>query len=330
MKTTYLILIKSYKMKKSLLLIMLFISGVVFAQNPADTTKPWKFSGLGSLTLNQASFNNWSAGGENSLSGTALLKLYADYTKGKFSINNNANFKYGILSNDTYNNPIKNEDLIELNSQFNYKTSKHWSMSGLINLTTQFANGYNYPDDSTVISKFFAPAYLTVAPGMLYKPVDYFSILMTPITLKGVFVMDQDLADLGAFGVDKADTLTDGSIDKGTGKKVKMKVGAFVEFYFKKEIKTDMTLESKMNLFYNYLEDKNIADGTLKLDFQWQTFVNYSINKWFSANFFVHFAYMPGDVFIERTGIDGKTIKVSPNDKLQIKQTFGLGLTYNF
>ena len=210
-------------MKKSLLLIALFIGGVIYSQNAADTTKPWKVSGLGSLTLNQANFNNWSAGGENSLSGTALLKLYADYTKGKFSINNNANFKYGILNNESYNKPIKNEDLIELYSQFNYKTSRHWSVSGLINLTTQFTDGYNYPDDSTVISRFFAPAYLTVAPGILYKPVEYFSILMTPVTMRGIFVMDQDLADLGAFGVDKADTLTDGSIDRGTGKNVKIK-----------------------------------------------------------------------------------------------------------
>ena len=317
-------------MKKSLLLIALFISGMIYAQNAADTTKPWKIYGLGSLTLNQANFNNWSAGGENSLSGTALLKLYADYTKGKFSINNNANFKYGIISNEIYDKPIKNEDLIELNSQFNYKTSRHWSVSGLVNLTTQFTDGYNYPDDSTVISKFFAPAYLTVAPGILYKPVEYFSILMTPITMRGIFVMDQDLADLGAFGVDKADTLTDGSIDRGTGKNVKIKMGAFVEFYFKKELKTDLVLESKMNLFYNYLKDKSIPDDKLSLDFQWQTFVNYSINKWFSANFFIHFAYMPGDVFIERTGVDGEKISVTPNDKLQIKQTFGLGLAYNF
>jgi len=317
-------------MKKSLLLIALLISGMIYAQNAPDTTKLWKVYGLGSLTLNQASFNNWSAGGENSLSGTVLLKLYADYTKGKFSINNNANFKYGIINNQSYNKPRKNEDLIELNSQFNYKTSRHWSVSGLVNFTSQFDNGYNYPDDSTVISKFFSPAYLTIAPGMLYKPVEYFSILMTPITMKGIFVLDQYLADLGAFGVDKADTLADGSIDSGTGKNVKVQIGAFVEFYFKKEVKTDLVLESKMNLFYNYLEDKNIPDGTLPLDFQWQTFVNYSINKWFSDNFFIHFAYMPGDVFIERTGIDKKKFSVTPNDKLQIKQTFGLGLSYNF
>nr|NQU91564.1 DUF3078 domain-containing protein [Bacteroidota bacterium] len=316
-------------MKKVFLLFFFFSAVTLMAQDAADTTKPWKVSGLTSLTMNQASFSNWSAGGENSISASALLKFYADYTKGNFSINNSANFKYGMIKNESESFK-KNEDLIELNSQFNHKFSRNWSASGLISLNTQFTNGYNYPDDSTVISTFFAPAYLTIAPGLLYKPVEYFSILMSPVTMRGIFVMDQDLADIGAFGVNPADTLADGSRDKGTGKNSKIKVGAFVEFYFKKELKKDLAFESKLNLFYNYLKDDNIPDGTMPLDFNWQNFFNYSINKWFSANLFVHLAYMPGDVFIERTGIDGKDLKVSPNDKMQIKQTFGLGLAYNF
>jgi len=316
-------------MKRIFILLLIIVTTNTFAQNGADTIKPWKTSGLLSLTMNQASFSNWSAGGENSVSGTALLKFYADYTKGNFSINNTANFKYGMIKNES-ESLKKNEDLIELNSQFNHKFSKYWSASGLINLTTQFANGYNYPDDSTIISTFLAPGYLTIAPGMLYKPVDYFSILMSPITMKGTFVLDQYLADLGAFGVNPADTLAGGVIDNGTGKNSKIKAGAFVELYFKKALKSDLTYESKLNLFYNYLNDNNIPDGTMPMDFNWQNFFNYSINKWFSANVFVHLAYMPGDVFIERTGLNGKDFKVSPNDKLQVKETFGIGLAYNF
>ncbi|MCF8364645.1 MAG: DUF3078 domain-containing protein [Bacteroidales bacterium] len=316
-------------MKRTIFLLTIFFTASAFAQNAADTTKPWKTSGLMSLTMNQASFSNWSSGGENSVSGTALLKFYADYTKGNFSINNNANFKYGMVKNES-ESLKKNEDLLELNSQFNQKLSEHWSASGIINLSTQFAKGYNYPDDTTVISTFMSPGYLTIAPGMLYKPVDYFSILLSPATVKGTFVMDQELADLGAFGVDAADTLPDGSLVEGTGKNSLVRVGAFVELYFKKALKPDLTFESKLNMFYNYLSDNNIPDNAIPLDFNWQSFFNYSINKWFSANLFVHLAYMPGDVFIERTGIDGNELKVTPNDKLQIKESFGIGLAYNF
>jgi len=320
-------------MRNLFLLIFTVIAFSAFAQNEADTIKPWKVTGVSSLTINQASFANWSAGGENSISGTALLKIFANYTKGNFSWNNTLNLKYGLLKNES-ESLKKNDDLIELNTQLNHKFSKNWSSSGLINLTTQFADGYSYPDDSNIVSKFFAPAYLTIAPGISYKPTDYFSILITPVTMKGTFVMDQDLADLGAFGVDPAkykDTIAEGKIKIEDGKNSKIKLGAFVEFYFKKKLKEDLAYESKLNLFYNYLQDNNIPEGIAPIDFNWQNYFLYKISKVFSASLFFHLAYMPGDVFITRTNVAGiEEITVKPNDKLQIKENFGIGLAYTF
>lgn len=323
-------------MKKTFILMaIIFAATTTFAQSDADTTGPWKRSGLLSLTFNQASFSNWTAGGENSLSFTAVGKYFADYTRGNFSINNSINLKYGILKLESDDNPRKNEDLIELISQFNQKFSKNWSATGQIKFTSQFANGYNYPDDSTVISKFMSPGYLNVAPGLLYKPVDYFSILISPATLRGVFVLDQNLADVGAYGVDPAeyeeniqgnDTTR---VKVSDGKNAKIKLGGFVEFYFKKDLFTNVNVESRLNLFYNYLEDNNIPDNRMPLDMNWQTFINLKVNEWLSANFFVHMAYMPGDVFIDRKVLNGEAEPV-PNDKLQVLETFGIGLAYNF
>jgi len=323
-------------MKKTLILVaMIFASVTIFAQNDADTTGPWKRSGLLSLTFNQASFSNWTAGGENSIAFTAVGKYFADYTRGNFSINNSINLKYGVLKLESDDNPRKSEDLIELISQFNQKFSKNWSATGQINFTSQFANGYNYPDDSTVISKFLSPAYLNVAPGLLYKPVDFFSILISPATMRGVIVTDQALADVGAYGVNPAEyeeQVNNGDTTRvkiSDGENFKLKLGAFAEFYFKKDIKTDLSLESRLSLFYNYLEDNNIPDGTMPLDMNWQTFINFKINDWLSSNLFVHMAYMPGDVFIDREVMTGEEEPL-PNDKLQILQTFGIGLAYNF
>jgi len=320
-------------MRNLFLLFFTVVAFSAFAQNDADTVKHWKVTGVSSLTINQASFTNWSAGGENSISGTALLKLFANYTKGDFSWNNTLNLKYGLLKNES-ESLKKNDDLIDLNTQLNHKFSKNWSSSGLINLTTQFADGYSYPDDSNIVSKFFAPAYLTIAPGISYKPTDYFSILITPVTMKGTFVMDQDLADLGAFGVDPAkykDTIAEGKIKIEDGKNSKIKLGAFVEFYFKKKLKEDLAYESKLNLFYNYLQDNNIPEGIAPIDFNWQNYFLYKISKVFSASLFFHLAYMPGDVFITRTNVAGiEEITVKPNDKLQIKENFGIGLAYTF
>ncbi len=312
-------------MKKIFTVLFALLVVSAFAQSEADTVKHWKINGLGSLTMNQSSFTNWSAGGENSVAGTALIKLFANYTRNNFSINNSITLKYGLLKNAS-ESLKKTDDLIELNSQFNQKFAKNWSTSGLINLTTQFDDGYNYPNDSNIVSKFFAPAYLTIAPGISYKPNDYFSILITPVTMKGTFVMDQGLADLGAFGVDKAKEDSLGKIIEH-GKNSKIKMGAFVEFYFKKKLKEDLAYESKLNLFYNYLQDNNIAKDIAPIDFHWQNFFLYKISKVFSANLFFHLAYMPGDVSITWTT---EPVTVKPNDKLQIKESFGIGLAYSF
>ncbi len=314
-------------MKKVLLFfVAVFFAAFSFAQD-ADTLKPWKVYGLGSLSVNQASFSNWSAGGDNSFSGTALLKLYTDYAKGKSTWNTVLNMKYGMIK--TGDDPVeKNDDLIELISQYNYQLSKVWRASAQLNFTSQFAKGYENAGDEHYISKFMAPGYLTFTPGVTYQPVEYFNILMSPITPKTIFVLDQDLADLGAFGVDKADTLVDGSIDKGTGKISKFKFGAFVEFYFKKEIKTDLAIESRLNAFYNYLQDNSIPENAVPVDVNWQTFLNYTLNKWMSVSFFLHLAYRPGDVMI--TTDDAGVVTATPNDKLQVQETLGIGLTYNF
>lgn len=317
-------------MKKVLLFfVAVFFAAFSFAQD-ADTLKPWKIYGVTSLSINQANFSNWSAGGENSFSGTALLKFYADYAKGNNSVNTVLNLKYGMIK--TGDEKLKkNEDLIELISQYNNQFSKNWTVSVQLNFTTQFAEGYDKPEDKHYISKFMSPGYLTIAPGVSYKPVEYFSILVSPITAKSIFVTDQTLANLGAFGVDAAeiDTVTNTIITEG--KNSKFKFGTFVEFYFKKEIKTDLAIESRLNVFYNYLQDDNIDNNPsepIPMDINWQTFLNYKLNDWLSANFFVHLAYMPGDVLIKTN--DAGDVTVTPNDKLQIQQTFGIGLAYNF
>lgn len=301
-------------MKKGALFIFSFLSVVLFAQEQQTETKSWTTKGILSLQLNQATFTNWSAGGVNSVATSALAKLFADYKGSKSTLNNSLTLKYGLLKNQN-ESVRKNEDLIDFNSQYNQRISEKWNASGLLNFSTQFANGYNYPDDSTVISRFFSPAYLTIAPGFTYKPADFFRVFLTPVSMRTIFVLDDTLAKYGAFGVDP-------------GENIKLKMGAFAEFYLKKDVVTDLNFESRLNFFYNYLADDAVPEGKLPLDVHWQNFINYKLNRFFSTNFFIHLAYMPGDVRIEKHPNELPVAK--PNDKLQVKQTFGIGFAYNF
>ena len=96
------------------------------------------------------------------------------------------------------------EDRLEINSKLNYQAVKYWNYSIFFSIKSQFAPGYKYPDRINEVSRFFAPGYLSLSLGMDFQPTRYFSLFMSPASGKFTFVLDQKLADAGAYGVRKA------------------------------------------------------------------------------------------------------------------------------
>lgn len=298
---------------------------LIFAQGAKDTT--WKFSGTTGLKLNQASFTNWSAGGTNSVSFSGFAKLYADHKKDKFSWKNNLNLMYGMVK-EKGKSLTKNEDLIDFTTILGRDIAKHWSFTGMVNFKTQFSNGFDKDYDTIRISTFMAPGYLTVSPAFRYQPVEWFSLYMSPITMKMTFVLDEELADLGSFGVKAAEYDTLGNIITH-GEKTLLYLGPFIEAYLKKDIAKNLNWESKLNILYTFLNRDNLE--AYDADINWENFVNYQFAKFFSVSLFVHLAYLPGQTEIIFETIDGVVMpKAVPNRKIQIKETLGVGLTYTF
>src|ERR1700744_217168 len=181
------------------------VNGATITKDPNDTTKmTWKTGGLISLAFNQAALSNWSAGGDKSaLSLNALGNLYAFYTDGRRSWDNFLNLQYGI-ANTTSLGTRKTTDVIDLTSKYGYDLGKKWFLTGLLDVRSQFAPGYNYPDATTKVltSDFLAPAYFLLSLGMDYKPNNNFSVFLSPITARELVVSNDSLASVGAFGVD--------------------------------------------------------------------------------------------------------------------------------
>ena len=69
---------------------------------------------------------------------------------------------------------------------------------------------------------------------MNYKPVDYFEVFFSPVSSRFVIVNDQDLADLGAYGVKAATTDASSNLNKGTGEKVRSGVRRHLNMNFKR------------------------------------------------------------------------------------------------
>jgi len=298
-------------MKKTLLILLaiaLSLSGFAQPSNDADTL--WKYSGITSLNLSQLSLSNWAAGGDNSLSGNALVKLSADFDDGTLNWDNDLILGFGLIR--TGSDPTrKSDDQIELSSKFGYKAREKWFYSALLSFRTQFAQGYDNPgeDDRIKISDFMSPGYLNLALGMDYKPNKHISIFLSPLSTKFTFVMDENLSAAGSYGLDPGQT-------------VRGEFGAYVKFAYKQEILKNVNLDTKIDLFSNYFDNPQYVDVT------WDLLLTFKINEFLSASLMTQLIYDYDIQFgFDSTG-DGEID--SYESRVQFKELFGLGLTYSF
>lgn len=268
----------------------------------ADTTKAWTRGAKASLSFTQVSLTNWAAGGENSFGGNSFLNLFANLKQGKTTWDNSLDMAYGLIKLGDAK-IRKSDDKIDLVSKLGHNViHKNLFLSANLSFKTQFTEGFNYPNDSVIISNFLSPAYLMLGLGLDYKPYKYLSISFLPLTGRLTIVNDKILSDAGAYGVDP-------------GKKTRPEFGAAFKATIDKDIATNISLKSKLELFTNYI------DRPQNIDLNWEALMILKVNKYISTHIGFHTIY-DHDILI--TDKDGNT-----GPRTQFKQTFGVGLTYS-
>jgi len=300
---------------KKLLLILLVISGLT-AMSQTDTVKYWKFENKASLNFSQSYFSNWSAGGENTLATTGKYTNNSNYAKGKHKWDNWLNLALGYsLIGDA--KPLKTDDKIEFISSYGYDIHEKIYATILLTFKTQFANGYNYKEDSTVyISKFMAPGTVDIGPGIEWKANDHFMINFSPVTAKWIIVNDQRLADAGSFGLDPAKVDTNGVIIEHASK-VKSMFGAKVLAVLNYEIFKNVDFGTKLELFSDYLNNPQ------NIDINWQAGLTLKVNSWLNVNITTELIYDNDIMFAndDGTGFGPRT---------QFNENMQLGLVVSF
>jgi hypothetical protein len=282
----------------------------------SDTINGWKKGGLFTATVAQTSLTNWVSGGENSLSINGLFSGFANYRKGKSVWDNSVDLGYGLIKQGN-DGVQKTDDKIDILSKYGREAFKNFYYSALMNFKTQMAPGYNYGDAPTKISGPFAPAYITLALGLDYKPNPYFSAFVAPLTGKFTFVTDQSLADQGAFGVKPGETS-------------RAEIGGYIRAIysrndFKSEFMKNVSFTTKIDLFSNY------AENPQNIDVSWETLIAMKVNKYLSFNLTTHLIYddnisVPFDKNNDSNIEAGESVK----SKVQFKEIFGVGLSYKF
>ncbi len=282
---------------------------------PSDTL--WRFGGSLGLNFNQSYFSNWASGGQNSVALTGLTSLFAKYHKDRNSWETTLDLAYGILSQGD-ESAIKTDDRIDLTSKYGYALNNpHWFLSALFNFRTQFDKGYVIEDGKEVgkfTSNFMAPAYSIASMGMDYKPDDYFSAFISPVTTKMTIVNEDRLAV--AYGLDPGDNF-------------RMEFGAFAKLTYRRDIVENVNLDTRIDLFSNYSENPQ------NIDVNWQTLITMKINNWLSTTLTTQLIY-DDDVIIGTVDpvLDDEGAVITPGKpggpRTQFREVFALGLSVKF
>lgn len=273
---------------------------------------PWLIGGNGSVGFTQTYLENWKKGGKSALSTLIVLKGFANYSRkdGKVKWENSGELRNGWIrpggSDEEFQ---KNDDKFEITSRGGVSAFKKWYYSSELNINTQLFRGYRYPKSSnpTPFSAFMAPLTSYFKVGLDYKPNKNFSVFISPLTLKNVYIRDTSLVNQTKYGV-KSD------------RKAFWEPGINADIRYKKNLTEDITYETKYKMFINY------QDPFKKFDINWENLFRMQLNSYIGMQFMLHFIY-DDDVRFPVYGDDGTT-KIGEEAKLQIKEFFSIGFTY--
>lgn len=273
------------------------------------------------IYLNQVSFTNWNAGGTNSISGIITGKASAKYKQKRWFWNSSLNLRYGLNKQED-KELRKTEDVIEVISNVGLEKNpeSNWFYSARFSFNTQFAKGFNYPDRDKAISKIFAPGYMFFGLGMEYgRHIERLSFYASPFTLKTTFVLDDALANQGAFGVDPAIYDLEGNILR-EGKKVRHELGILLTNKYEEEVFKNIKLSSLLRLYTDYINSFG------NIDIEWELNLDMKVNKYVKATLGSHLRY-DNDIKteVESNETTNEEIVIS-GPKLQWKQILGVGI----
>lgn len=295
-------------------------------QDSADTEKVviyWSKNNTVGINLNEVAFVNWSAGGNNSISSLFHGEFERNYKKKLTSWKNYLAVRYGLNAQEGQQ-LRKSDDQLHFKTTFGYRKDSvsNWYYSANLDFKTQFSNGYKYPNTDNAISKFMAPGYLLIGIGTQYShPDENFNAYISPVTEKSTFVLDQRLANEGAFGVEAAEYDDDGNLIEG-GSKVRTEFGFLITSDFKKQVFTNIMMDSQISLYSDYLNHFG------NIDIDWQLGFDMKVNDFVKANIGSHLLYDNDTKYKEDVNDDGDLETLGP--RVQWKQFLGIGFTYVF
>lgn len=251
---------------------VLFCSASLLAEE-AEQPKAWKWSGVLGLNANGTGMVNWAAGGNNNVAGDVFGKLNCNFDKDNLSWEAKLDVDYGLTYVDQKNDKLqKTSDHLNFDTKFGWAFQPKWYLTVNAGFHTQFDLGRNYAglnDKNPIISNILAPSYTDISVGFDYKPVEFFSLYMSPVSgrITTAYLSDKvnekysygadEKNDLrhqlkDAYGVWYYDKETNNKLyDRNYRAELGLNIKASLNYKYK-----DLTLMSTLTLFTPYAWDK--------------------------------------------------------------------------
>lgn len=204
---------------------------------------PWqhKATGLAQFSQNYVS-PNWYQGGNSNVAILGILTGQLNYDDKKaIQWDNNAEWRMGFNSvdGDTIRLLSTNDDVLKINSKLGIKASGNWFYSGSVDFSTQFFHSYKGINSMVMKTSFLSPVRLNIGVGLDYKYKKTFSLMLSPVSYKYIYVNDIVRVNPNLFGVKK-------------GENHLSEIGSSFKAIYSLPVTKEIQLDSKLSFYTNY------------------------------------------------------------------------------
>jgi len=282
-------------MRRVLIVLFAFFLNIVGESKLPQSN--WETKLISQLNFSQASFDNWSSGGENSYSYQLNLNLDINYKSGKRTWTNYYKAELGASKNEGQT-IRKNTDTQKFVSRFSYSLTEVFSAYSALNLESQLLPGYDYSDNKRYeISSLGRPGFVIFSLGAQFERSNWLKLR------GGAAFKHSVLNDLTKI-FDDMDLLMRIDKKKRTENSFGLELGADLNL----AIQDNILYTSKLEVFNQGIFSEDDLKNT---DVNWDHVVTASINKFLNVNFNFRLLY-------DRD--------ISP--KRQLKQVLAIGLVF--
>lgn len=239
---------------------------------------------------------NWYQGGNSNIAILGILCGQLNYdNKKNIQWENNAEWHIGFnsVAGDTLRALSTNDDVLKINSKLGIKAGGNFFYSGSVDFSTQLFNSYNGINSTVMKTSFLTPVRLNIGAGLDYKYKKIFSLMVSPIAYKYIYVSDNVNVNPNLFGIE-------------AGKNHLGEIGSSLKSTLSYPLSPEIQLDSKFSFYTNYQ----------KVEIDWEMVCNLVINRFMSTRISFNPRY------------DNTVIGSTAN--VQFKQLISVGFSHKF